>query len=149
MRENRVFCLLMLVAAFLPMHPQLVHAQSNYARFALTPAQGQALESARYTGCLNRSGGITANMNDCIGAEFDRLDRRLNASYQATLRRLPRARAMALRSEERGWLATRDENCLAQLETPGEVQGSLDQIQVRTCALDELKRRIVWIERWR
>jgi uncharacterized protein YecT (DUF1311 family) len=149
MRENRTFCLLMLVAAFLPLHPNFAFAQGRYATFALSSAQDRALTSAAYTGCLNRAGGVTANINDCIGTESSRLDRRLNASYQAALRRLPPARQRALRSEERGWLATRDEVCLAKLETPGEIQGTLDQIQLNSCSLEELKRRIVWIERWR
>jgi uncharacterized protein YecT (DUF1311 family) len=149
MRGSRVFCLLMLVAAFLPLHPKLAYAQTSYARFKLNDAQSLAMDSAQYTGCLNRADGVTASMNDCIGAEYDRLDRRLNASYQATLRRLSRTRQMALRSEERGWLATREETCIAQLEVPLENMGTLDQLQFRFCTLGELKRRIIWIERWR
>jgi uncharacterized protein YecT (DUF1311 family) len=149
MRENRVFCLLMLVAAFLPLHPDSAQAQGSYARFTLSGAQDRETTSANYTGCMNRSGGITASMNDCIGAEYGRLDRRLNVSYQATLRRLPRARQLALRSEQRGWLATREESCLADLEGGGENMGTLDQIQLNMCNLSELKRRIIWIERWR
>jgi uncharacterized protein YecT (DUF1311 family) len=149
MRGFRVFCLFMLVAAFLPLHPKLAHAETSYERFKLTDAQSLAMESAQYKGCMNRANAITASMNDCIGAEYDQLDRRLNASYQVTLRRLPRARQMALRSQERGWLATREETCIAQLEVPLENMGTLDQIQFRFCTLAELKRRIIWIERWR
>jgi uncharacterized protein YecT (DUF1311 family) len=149
MRGSRAFSLALMVAAFLPLHPKLALAQGSYAQFKLSDAQSNALGSAAYTGCMNRADGVTAAMNDCIGGEYDRLDRRLNASYQATLRRLPRARQMALRSQERGWLATREETCLAQLEVPPENMGTLDQIQLRLCNLEELKRRIVWIERWR
>jgi uncharacterized protein YecT (DUF1311 family) len=150
MRTSRAFCLMMVIAAFAPLHPKLAHAQSGYAQFKLGDAQDLSMDSAQYTGCMNRANAITASMNDCIGAEFDRLDRRLNSSYRAALGRLSRSRASALRASERAWLTTRDAACLAELDvTEAGMMGTLDALQLRFCTLSELKRRIVWLERLR
>jgi uncharacterized protein YecT (DUF1311 family) len=93
--------------------------------------------------------GNTANINECTDTEYSRLDGRLNASYQNALRRLSRQKAAALRSDERGWLATRDEKCLADLKEEREGGGTIYSILIRDCRLEELKRRILWIERQR
>jgi uncharacterized protein YecT (DUF1311 family) len=149
MREMRAFGLFMLAAAFLPLHPDMAHAQTGYAQLKLSDAQNEAMSSRQYRTCMDRANGITANMNDCIGVEYDRLDRRLNLAYRAAMGRLPAARRTALRNDERAWLGNRDAVCEAELEAGMDNLGSLERLQLRFCALRELRRRIVWLERMR
>jgi uncharacterized protein YecT (DUF1311 family) len=147
MTTSRAFGLFILVAAFMPLHPKLAHAGSSYASFQPSKAQLSALNGRTYVVCMDNSAGNTANINECTDNEYTRLDGRLNASYQSALRRLSRQKAAALRSDERGWLATRDDKCLADLKEEREGGGTIYSILIRDCRLEELKRRVLWIER--
>lgn len=146
MTNSRAFCLFILVTAFLPLHPKLAMASSGYGAFAPTAAQLGRLDSATYKLCMDNSNGNTANINECSDTEYARLDRRLNRSYQAALRRLSPRQARALRSDERGWVATRSDQCVADLKEEREGGGTIYSILIRDCTLQELKRRILWIE---
>jgi uncharacterized protein YecT (DUF1311 family) len=146
MTNSRAFSMFILVAAFLPLHPKLALASAGYVTFAPTAAQLGRLTSATYKVCMDNSNGNTANINECSDAEYGRLDGRLNRSYQAALRRLSPTNARALRSDERGWIATRSDKCLADLKEEREGGGTIYSILIRDCTLQELKRRILWIE---
>jgi uncharacterized protein YecT (DUF1311 family) len=146
MTNSRAFSLFLLAAAFLPLYPKYVAAGSGYANFAPTAAQLGRLTSTTYKTCMDNSAGNTASINACTDGEYERLDGRLNRSYQATLRRLSRTKSMALRSDERGWVATRSDKCLADLKDEREDGGTIYSILIRDCTLQELKRRILWIE---
>jgi uncharacterized protein YecT (DUF1311 family) len=139
-------CLFLLVVAFAPLHPKLAFANSGYAQFTLSKVRAEAMDSRVYRTCLDQSGGVTSNISDCLDVEYARLDRRLNQSYRVTLRRLTQPKVMALRSDERLWVATRDETCLETLKDAQDRGGTLYSIQMRTCQLEELKRRITWVE---
>jgi uncharacterized protein YecT (DUF1311 family) len=150
MNISRSLCMFLLVAAFAPFLPRTANALSaGYATFAPTASQLATLGGASYARCLEQSGSNTGGMLNCIDSEYSRLDARLNRSYRAKIRALPLRRMMALRSDERLWLATRDEACLAELKDEREAGGSIYTVDLRTCRLEELKRRIVWVERWR
>jgi uncharacterized protein YecT (DUF1311 family) len=145
-QNSKGFCILMLAAAFMPLHPRFAHAESGYASFR--PSQGQlnAMLSPTYKGCLDAASGVTAAINECTIAEFVRVDRRLNASYQAKIRRLSQPGVQRLRSDQRGWLATRDEACLTDLKDEREGGGTIYSILLGSCRLQELQRRVLWIE---
>jgi uncharacterized protein YecT (DUF1311 family) len=147
MQSPRSLCLFLLVAAFLPLHPQFSHADNGYASFKPTQQQLSAMLSRDFKTCVEVSGGITAAMNDCTYTEFMRVDRRLNTSYQAKIRRLTRADVQRLRSDQRGWLATRNEACLTDLKDERENGGTMYSILLSSCQLQELQRRVLWIER--
>jgi uncharacterized protein YecT (DUF1311 family) len=146
MEMSRSLCLFLLVIAFAPLHPKLAFASSGYAQFTLSKARAEAMDSRVYRTCLDQSGGVTASINGCLDGEYARLDRRLNLSYRATLRRLSQPKMMALRSDERLWVATRDEACLDTLKDEREGGGTIYSNLLRACRLEELKRRIVWVE---
>jgi uncharacterized protein YecT (DUF1311 family) len=147
MKQVWILALAFLVAGLASVGP--ARAQRAYDAFTLPEALNESMSSATYKSCLEQTGGVTAYIMDCISGEYERLDGRLNRSYQATIRRLSRTRMMDLRSSQRAWLATRDEKCLGEVEGDLAAMGSLDRITLRFCALNELKRRIIWIERWR
>jgi uncharacterized protein YecT (DUF1311 family) len=147
MQSSRSLCLFLLVAAFLPLHPQFARADGGYANFQPTRQHMQAMLSRDFEACVANSRGITASINECTWAEFVRIDRRLNTSYQSKISRLSRANVQRLRSDQRGWLATRDETCLADLKDEREGGGTIYSILLSSCQLQELQRRVLWIER--
>ena len=148
MHKSRTLCLMLVAAAFLPLHPKLAHAEGAYASFKPPQRQLDAMLSNAYKRCGETSDGVTAIMIDCIDTEFSRLDRRLNVSYQAKLARLPRAGVQRLRSQQRGWLATREEGCLNELKEDRENGGTIYSVLLFSCRMEELQRRILWIEGW-
>jgi uncharacterized protein YecT (DUF1311 family) len=72
----------------------------------LTPAD----TSKAYAACMDQSGGVTSEMEDCISGEFELQDRRLNRSYKALMASIPEKR-LELRDAQRKWIAFRDANC--------------------------------------
>jgi uncharacterized protein YecT (DUF1311 family) len=124
----------------------IAYADSGYSNFKPTEAQLDRTTTTAHKTCLGQSHGITVEMNNCMDAEFVRMDRRLNASYQATLRSLSSAKSQRLRTDQRSWLATRQEICLNELKDVADAGGSRYSILSRSCNLRELRRRILWIE---
>jgi uncharacterized protein YecT (DUF1311 family) len=60
---------------------------------------------------MDRSGGVTAAMLDCIGAETKSQDQRLNKVYREVMAQLPAARKKQLQDAQRAWIKYRDANC--------------------------------------
>lgn len=52
----------------------------SYMHFRPSPAASQNRISAEFGACIANSGGVTAAMQDCIGREYARLDKLLNAT---------------------------------------------------------------------
>jgi uncharacterized protein YecT (DUF1311 family) len=116
-----------------------------YERFAV--ADADATPSREYARCMDRSGGVTVAMRDCAGSEHERLDRRLNAAYRAAMARLPDGAARTrLRNLERRWLAVRWSRCRRDADAEGG--GTLALLILDSCTLDEMVRRVVWLERY-
>lgn len=66
--------------------------------------------SPAYESCMDKSGGVTVEMHDCMNAEHALQDKRLNAAYKAALK-VAEERAGALKEAQRAWLKFRDLNC--------------------------------------
>jgi uncharacterized protein YecT (DUF1311 family) len=120
-------------------------AAEDYSHFVLTGAASKHMRSNTYVTCMVEAGGVTSSMRECIGAEYQRIDVRLNASYKRTLARLSKTSQAKLRGEERFWLKTRSDRCEADLEE--DKGGTIWLIEMDNCALQELIRRTLWIER--
>lgn len=67
--------------------------------------------SKEYSGCIDRSNGITTEMLDCISAEFSRQDARLNENYKRLMSKLSSKRKAGLLEAQRAWIKFRDANC--------------------------------------
>lgn len=78
---------------------------------ALSRAQAEERTSSDYAACLDKSGGVTPAMEDCIREELARQDRRLNGAYKTLMDSLPEKRKAELRDVQRKWIAFRDANC--------------------------------------
>jgi uncharacterized protein YecT (DUF1311 family) len=58
--------------------------------------------------CLDKAAGVTTEMVNCIGAETEIQDKRLNAAYKKALATLTPARQKELQALQRLWLQYRD-----------------------------------------
>jgi uncharacterized protein YecT (DUF1311 family) len=76
--------------------------------------------------------GVTLAINDCIREEHAFQDKRLNTAYQRLRKELPKCERMALRDDERSWIAQRDRTCA--MDDSGGTATLLDASQ---CQLDE------------
>ncbi len=146
MRVIRHLLVFVVVVGLGALQSKAVNAADAYQGFVATSTQIAGLGGGAYNRCLEQSGGNTGAILNCIDIEYGRLDLRLNASYRVSLRRLSQTKSMTLRSSERLWVATRDEACLEQLKYEREAGGTIYSVDLRACRLEELKRRIIWIE---
>lgn len=98
-----------------------------------------------YDRCLEKTRGVTVEMNSCIGIEFDFQDQRLNAAYKALRQSLSEAERIKLRDEEREWIKEKNTSC-----APPADGGTADMLGANECRLTrtavraaELEARIV------
>jgi len=99
--------------------------------------------SAEYSACLDKSGGVTMNVLDCISAETTRQDDRLNKAYKGIMGELDPARKKQLRNAQRLWLKYRDANCGFYADPEG---GSIAKINANDCFLTETTERAKELE---
>ncbi len=78
---------------------------------AQTAAADDAGLSKQFSTCMDKSGGVTVDMLDCIGAETKRQDVRLNKAYKEVMPQLSPARKKQLQDAQRAWIKYRDANC--------------------------------------
>jgi uncharacterized protein YecT (DUF1311 family) len=64
-----------------------------------------------YLTCVSNAEGVTYKMLDCISAEFDRQDSRLNDAYKRLMSKVPTDRKKSLVEAQRAWIKFRDANC--------------------------------------
>ena len=68
-------------------------------------------QSPQHAACMGKSGGVTVEMLDCIGAETKVQDTRLNQAYKELMATLAPARKKQLQEAQRAWIKFRDANC--------------------------------------
>lgn len=78
---------------------------------AQTAAADDTGLSKQFSTCMDKSGGVTVDMLDCIGAETKRQDVRLNKAYKEVMPQLSPARKKQLQDAQRAWIKYRDANC--------------------------------------
>lgn len=126
------------------------------ATIALAPADSlgqpkdvrmQIAYSAGFIRCMDRAGGSTRPMLDCMQAETARWDQRLNAAYRGmtTSRDVADDTKALLRDAQRAWITYRDKACAAagDLEAKG---GSLALIVAGDCVLRMTAQRAAELE---
>jgi uncharacterized protein YecT (DUF1311 family) len=106
--------------------------------------------SADYQRCSNSGDaakGVTSAMLDCMKAEYDRQDGRLNRVYTQRMASLSATRRQTLRASQRRWLAARDPGCRRQAK-PSE-GGTIWGLDMMGCQINATIRRTAWLERYR
>ncbi len=103
--------------------------------------------SAEFQPCMDRAGGSTMPMLDCLRAETALWDQRLNIAYRAAMARrdVSEATRALLRDAQRAWITYRDKGCAAagNLEAEG---GSLALVVSADCVLRLTARRALELE---
>ena len=66
--------------------------------------------SRDYDACMEKSGGVTSKMLDCIEAETERQEARLNRIYKKIMAQLDGAAKKRLREAQQAWIKFRDAN---------------------------------------
>ena len=89
-----------------------------------------------FQACLHKSGGVTSEMQDCIGAEYRYQDDRLNKIYRVLRQKLAEAEATGLRDEQRRWIAERDKAC-----APDPDGGTAAALGSNDCELEQTAKR--------
>ncbi|MCD2513394.1 lysozyme inhibitor LprI family protein [Comamonas endophytica] len=106
---------------------------------AVLPALAQDSEmSAQYTACMDKAGGVTLSMVECIVAEHGRQDKRLNTVYTALMAALEPPRKKQLQAAQRLWLQYREANCSFYMDPEG---GSLARVAANSCQLQMTAQR--------
>ncbi len=107
------------------------------AAFTLTcvPFAASAIEagsSKQFSTCMDKSGGITSNIINCIVTENKLQDARLNKAYKALGADLPPARKTQLLEAQRAWIKFRDTNCNFYDDPDG---GSMARVSANDCVM--------------
>lgn len=97
-----------------------------------------ALYRAQFSTCMDRSGGVTYAMLDCIAEELDTQDARLNGAYQTLRSSLSAERKKALQAAQRLWIQYRDASCAFYNDPEG---GTLQRVMANECMLRETAER--------
>lgn len=124
-------------------HPAPIFAAALLVASSLltAPAAAQtsaAPLSATFQTCLDKSGGVTFEMRECISAEYERQDLLLNRNYQALMADLTPERKKQLQTAQRLWLQYRDANCQFYADPDG---GTLAGIAAADCVLQMTANR--------
>jgi uncharacterized protein YecT (DUF1311 family) len=102
--------------------------------------------SPQYRACLDKTDGATFPMRECMKADYERVERLLNAAYRQKLASLPPARRAALRASERAWQRRREPYCARYLSRGG---GTAELLSFDTCMFDTTIHRTHFIRRFR
>jgi uncharacterized protein YecT (DUF1311 family) len=102
--------------------------------------------SWQYSNCMDRSGGVTVNMLDCIAAETDRQDTRLNNAYKRTMASLNATRKKQLQEVQRIWIRYRDANCDFYADPNG---GTIATVNSNSCYMEATAERATELENLR
>jgi len=102
--------------------------------------------SKQYNACMDKSGGVTMSMVECITAENQRQDVRLNTAYKALMADLPPARKTQLLEAQRAWVKFRDTNCSFYLDPDG---GTMARVNANDCVMMTTASRAVELEQFK
>lgn len=101
--------------------------------------------TAEYGACMDASGGVTFDMIDCITAEHERQDARLNRAYKKVMAGLSDDRKDALRAAQRAWITFRDANCDFHFDPEG---GTWARVEANSCMMSETAERATELEQF-
>lgn len=101
-------------------------------------AAGEELMSPQFSACMDKSGGVTAKMINCMATETKSQDVRLNAAYKRLMNGLTPARKQELTEIQRMWLKYREANCKFYADPDG---GTIAAVNANSCFLTATAER--------
>jgi uncharacterized protein YecT (DUF1311 family) len=99
--------------------------------------------TAAYGNCMDKASSTLA-MSECIKAETQVQDQRLNRVYKQLMGKLDAGQQKSLRDVQRTWLAYRDGNCQFHVQASG---GTMAVLEGGTCLMDMTRDRAAELER--
>ena len=119
------------------------HYLAGLALACCTPLAMADDPSPAYARCMDNASSTLA-MGECLKAETQVQDQRLNRVYKQLLGKLPADQQKSLRDVQRKWLAYRDANCQFHRTASG---GTMAQLEGGTCLMDMTRERAAELER--
>ena len=113
---------------------------------AVTPMATQAQDtglSKQFNTCMDKSDGVTQGIVECIGAETQRQDARLNKAYKALMADLTTERKKQLQEAQRAWIKFRDANCGFYYDPDG---GTMARVSANDCVMTMTANRAKELE---
>lgn len=113
---------------------------------AIMPLASQAQDaglSKQFNACMDKSGGVTQSMVECIGAETQRQDARLNKVYKTLAANLSPERKKQLQEAQRAWIKFRDANCGFYYDPDG---GTMARVSANDCVMTMTSNRAKELE---
>jgi uncharacterized protein YecT (DUF1311 family) len=102
----------------------------------------QSLLRASYQTCIDRSDGVTVEMQECIAREYTYHDDKLNRVYRHLRATLARDAANALRDEQRAWLKRMDAECTRDIKEGGQAA----RLSANDCRVRRTAQRVAELE---
>ena len=99
--------------------------------------------SKQFNACMDKSGGVTMDMIECIGSETQRQDVRLNKAYKAVMANQTPERKKQLQETQRIWIKFRDANCGFYYDPDG---GSMARVSANDCMMTTTANRAKELE---
>jgi uncharacterized protein YecT (DUF1311 family) len=128
---------------------KLLKCFSAALAIAAAPIAASAHEtglSKPYEACMGKSSATTMDMIDCITAEHQRQDARLNKAFKALMAELPFPRKKQLQEAQRAWINYRDANCAFYDDPDG---GTLARVNANACMMTATADRARELESFR
>ena len=102
--------------------------------------------SKQFETCMDKSGGNTSGMVECLSAEAKKQDVRLNKAYKEVLAQLTPARAIQLKEAQRAWLKFHDANCAYYYDPDG---GTMARVSANDCVMSSTATRAKELENFK
>jgi uncharacterized protein YecT (DUF1311 family) len=137
-----------LMLAFAPAVALAVPVAQPYEKFELTKTETAAVAKVTAAKCPKKAGGPKYQAK-CRQKLMGKSETRLNASYDRVIARLSTAARTELKERQEFWINDRYNECVwlsEDIETNPRPEAVVE-IEYNDCALAELKRRTLWIER--
>ena len=106
--------------------------------FSTLPSLAMAEDSVAFANCMDKSGGVTSAMIDCIDAELKHQDAQLNKAYKRLQSAISSERKKQLLAAQRAWIKFRDANCGFYFDPNG---GSIARVNAADCMRTMTEKR--------
>ncbi len=123
--------------------PPICFVLAIAATLPLASTAQEASLTKQFNACMDKSGGVTQGMVECMVAETKRHDARLNKAYKALMGGLNPERQKQLQEAQRAWLKFRDSNCAFYYDPDG---GTLARVQANDCVMNMTANRAKELE---
>jgi uncharacterized protein YecT (DUF1311 family) len=97
----------------------------------------------QFSACMDKSGGVTVDMLNCIGEETKNQDIRLNKAYKEVTTQISPARKKQLQDVQRTWIKFRDANCNFYADPDG---GTMATVNSNDCFMSATASRAKELE---